>query len=340
MKKTILIGPLPPPLGGATILFQQLVDDLSLRSDLDLKVINTYCLKKDSDSQNINIFKRFFHVSYELFRNIKEYDSVGCHVSKRGFSVFAPLVLFIGRLFNKKVIIRKFGGELKHTYESSNIIYKKVIKYVMTADEVLLETIEQVDFFSKESPSSRILWYPNSRPGSQKKIVDKKFNKRIIFLGHVKKSKGILDLVEAVKGLDISLDIYGPLIGVAESQLKFNNITYKGILDSSLVAKTISKYSLLVLPTYYEGEGYPGVIIESYSVGVPVVSTNWRSIPEIVEHGVTGMLVDIKNPAGLKSILIKIEKDEGLYLKLCIGACNKFTDFDSKKLTDKYFSII
>ncbi len=60
----------------------------------------------------------------------------------------------------------------------------------------------------------------------------------------------------------------------------------------------MQKYDALLLPTYYEGEGYPGVILEVYCAGVPAIATRWRAIPEIVD-GSSEILVDPKNAAQL-----------------------------------------
>ena len=47
-----------------------------------------------------------------------------------------------------------------------------------------------------------------------------------------------------------------------------------------------------MLPTFYEGEGYPGAIIEAFSLGLPVISTHWKAIPEIVKDQQTGILIE------------------------------------------------
>ena len=51
----------------------------------------------------------------------------------------------------------------------------------------------------------------------------------------------------------------------------------------------------MILPTYHVGEGYPGIIIEAFSIGMPVISTYWNSIPELISHNKNGLLVPIKD---------------------------------------------
>ena len=56
----------------------------------------------------------------------------------------------------------------------------------------------------------------------------------------------------------------------------------------------ISEYDALVLPTYYDTEGHPGVLIEAMHAGVPVISTQVRTFPELVTNGSNGFLVPTK----------------------------------------------
>jgi len=72
--------------------------------------------------------------------------------------------------------------------------------------------------------------------------------------------------------------------------------------------ETIQKYDVLILPTFYQGEGYPGVIIEAYSLGLPVITTNWKAIPEIVENRKTGLLIEPRSTAALVDAMKSFNK--------------------------------
>jgi glycosyltransferase involved in cell wall biosynthesis len=74
---------------------------------------------------------------------------------------------------------------------------------------------------------------------------------------------------------------------------------------------------IFCFPTHYSAEGFPVVLLEAMMFELPVVSTKWRGIPEIVDEGETGLLVapgDIEDlAAGLKKLL------ENLELRLSMG---------------------
>ena len=95
---------------------------------------------------------------------------------------------------------------------------------------------------------------------------------------------------------------------------------------------------MLVLPTKWRAEGYPGVIIEAFSVGIPVISTYNGGIPEIVLHGKNGLLVP---PGNIKALLDAIMLiDASLYDKLRAGAYESFGQFDAEIVNAEVMSLI
>jgi glycosyltransferase involved in cell wall biosynthesis len=59
------------------------------------------------------------------------------------------------------------------------------------------------------------------------------------------------------------------------------------------VPHLLSRSTLLVLPSLWEGFGYAAV--EAMAAGLPVVATATSSLPEVVEDGKTGILVEPRN---------------------------------------------
>ncbi len=93
--------------------------------------------------------------------------------------------------------------------------------------------------------------------------------------------------------------------------------------------RTLSKYDEVLLPTYYPGEGYPGIIIEAYSVGIPVITTKWKSIPEIADD-TCALFVEPRSAQALYEAMITLIQNKDLYLRLCRGAAKKQQLFDSE----------
>jgi len=80
-------------------------------------------------------------------------------------------------------------------------------------------------------------------------------------------------------------------------------------------------------------DGIPNVIVESLAMGVPVVSTNVSSIPEILVNGETGLTVNQREPEALADALQTMLTDEPLRRRIIAnGASFVAEHFDNHKL--------
>ncbi len=125
-------------------------------------------------------------------------------------------------------------------------------------------------------------------------------------VGRLRKHKDYPNMFVALKIIvkkfkNIKLLIVGD--GILESQLKSvvqimglsNYVIFAGKRES--IPQILSGIDIFVLSSSVEGS--PAVIKEALTMGKPVVSTNAGGIPEIIQNGVTGILVPPHNPEAL-----------------------------------------
>ena len=334
--KVHIVGALPGPLGGTTILLKQLVDDIKDNSDVSLIISDTSKVPNLKFSQKLKFL-------YSTLKKTLASDVTSVHVSSNGSVTIAPIILILCLTFNKKFNFRMFGGVYDKFFINSNFIIKKIVSFVINkSDLVYFETRQLVNYFSKHFPNSNIKHYTNSRPSTLLRsdvVSDNKF----IYLGAIKYSKGINVILEATKDNPlIDVDFYGPIVDVElESAINNNkNCRYKGVCQPEQILEVIKNYKCLLLPTEHFGEGYPGVIIEAYSLGVPVITTSWQCIPEIVVSGQTGFLIEPSNPQALAFMLQKvINMEDEKFIQLKNNCLSYFTkNFDSKLLSRVFVS--
>jgi glycosyltransferase involved in cell wall biosynthesis len=79
---------------------------------------------------------------------------------------------------------------------------------------------------------------------------------------------------------------------------------------------------VFVLPSYREG--MPMSIIEAMRSGKPVVATTVGGIPDMIETGVSGILVDPGAPNEIASAILKLKNNESLLRNMGIGARKAF----------------
>ena len=137
---------------------------------------------------------------------------------------------------------------------------------------------------------------------------------RLLSIARLVEKKGIADAVRAVALVpDVAYDVIGdgPLRSDLESLIEALGVTDRvrllGSQPPAEVARHLQRTDVLVAPsvTAADGdqEGIPVAIMEAMAAGLPVVSTFHSGIPELVEHGVTGLLVGEGDVEGLAAAL-------------------------------------
>jgi glycosyltransferase involved in cell wall biosynthesis len=155
-------------------------------------------------------------------------------------------------------------------------------RYPRTADKV-----EPIYNFSLLA-DRRLAEQPSSGPGHHPL--------KVVFVGRLVPEKGIQALLEAVGAryaVPVGFTVYGDgaLAGqVRDAASRFDNLTFAGVFSGD-PAGMFADADLLVLPSLY-GEGMPMVIIEAMSSGCIPVASAIGSIPEMIQDGETGFLIE------------------------------------------------
>lgn len=137
---------------------------------------------------------------------------------------------------------------------------------------------------------------------------------RFVVASHLRESKGIQDLIEAVKLLPeqvrnkIQIDVFGE--GPLEQQLRRKVVSYqlqgqfsfKG--SSAYLPKLLKNYSYLLQPTYMEC--FSLSILESLAANVPVITTPVGGNREIISSGYNGFIFPAGDVSELKALLHKV----------------------------------
>jgi glycosyltransferase involved in cell wall biosynthesis len=81
-------------------------------------------------------------------------------------------------------------------------------------------------------------------------------------------------------------------------------------------------------------DGFPNVLAESMAMGLPVVSTAISGIPEFIDDGVHGLLVQPRDDTALAAALHRLLVDDALHARLAVAGRQRICDrFDSRRTT-------
>ncbi|MBQ1410030.1 MAG: glycosyltransferase [Oscillospiraceae bacterium] len=148
---------------------------------------------------------------------------------------------------------------------------------------------------------------------------------KLLFYARVDESKGIELLMDSLKDLsyEFELDIYGPVAEGYKTKLtemtKDKRIKYKGVLSEKHL-ETIGNYDILCFPTHYDGEGFPGTILEAIYAGVPIIASDWKYNREIIERYNVGTLFDTFSANSLRTTLENMMRDNEMW-RACRNHC-------------------
>ena len=231
-------------------------------------------------------------------------------------------VLQIMSLFPRKrsIVYWIIGGSIAEWIKEGKVNAKpfRIVDVFLAEGKKMQETLSGVGF-------KNTIYVPNFKcidylPEKKAKTDDKM---HFVFLSRIIPEKGCNTIIEAV----ISI---------------INNISYKGFLDlrNQRNYDILAKYDAMLFPTYWHGEGFPGIIIDAFVSGLPVIATDWSLNADIIEDGKTGVILKentIEALADAMDTMINNPKSVELMSKTCQNSAMNFDikNVVSDKLLEK-----
>jgi colanic acid/amylovoran biosynthesis glycosyltransferase len=132
----------------------------------------------------------------------------------------------------------------------------------------------------------------------------------VLYAGRLAEEKGVLELVEAARGLPLVVAGDGPLRGRVPGAL--------GFVPPGRLGAYYERAAVVVVPSRREGFGY--ACAEAMAHGRPVVASAVGGLLDLVEDGVTGLLVPPRDPGALRAALERLLGDAALRRRLGAAA--------------------
>lgn len=243
-------------------------------------------------SRVISGIKDYFKIIRNLKTKIEEKQYDVLHLtSSASISLLKDIyILKLSKTKNIKTIVHFRFGRIPELSQKCNWEWKLLTKVInlsyktIVIDQASYRTLQQAGFSNIEilpnpvAPIIHELLYKN------KNLT--RIPRRILFTGHVIKTKGIYELITACKQLDnIELRIVGHIEEQMKKELESltNNgkwITITGAQNYENVIQEMLTCDIFVLPTYTEG--FPNVILEAMACGCAIITTTVGAIPEML----------------------------------------------------------
>ena len=324
--------------GGAESLLKNFLVKVKENQDYQVDVCTLYSrnvFKEELSKNEIRIFDLGLKFKYNflgvirLIKIIKSnnYDIVHVHLFP------ADLFGAVASLFFHKNVKFIFTEHSVFNRRRSNKIFKLI-------DLFTYSRYSKVICVSEKVKESLVAWIPET---DHKTVViknavpvgeireQKEYVYDILFVGSLKKVKGLDVFFEAIKLLEIK---YGRKLKVGVVGDGSLNKELKGIAERLNISESVEflgvrkdindlmrKSKIFVLPSRWEG--LPMVILEAMALGMPVVATKVGGIPEVIEDGKDGILVEPENPDELAEAILRLLEDDGLRSLISLNAYKK-----------------
>jgi len=267
-----------------------------------------------------------------------------------GIKIFAPLFNILCKVFKCKLQYSVIGGWIPELLKKD----KKLHKSIESMDTVYVETKTMKNNLI-ELGLGNVVHMPNFK--NIKIVSEKELRKnysipyRLCTFSRVSRDKGIIDAINAVYQINrkegkkvFFLYIFGSIEQDFEddfNQAIFNSDSsarYSGVVEFEESTEVLKDYFALIFPTYYEGEGFPGTIIDSFSSGLPVIASDWKYNKEIVTNWETGVIYSLDDndrSIGLQEVLYLIYKNPELVISMKPNCIRKAKKYDSPEVMKK-----
>ncbi|HUP96566.1 MAG TPA: glycosyltransferase family 4 protein [Usitatibacter sp.] len=270
-----------------------------------------------------------------LFRHV---SVVHVNTSLNARAYWRDLVyVLIAKLLRARVLYQVHGGRMPHQFFAGSRRWMEFLRATLRLPDliVVLSKVD-LDAYRIFVPDQRLVALPNAidcRPYAQVPTVRSRseYPLRLVYLGHVAREKGLYEALQGLRltnelGVDARLVVAGD--GAEQDRLRRYaqalglgpKVSFTGPLMGAARVRLLSTADALLMPSY--SEGLPYALLEAMAAGVPVIATPVGAIPDVMTHGIHGLIVPPRDGKAIAEAIVKLAGDRD-QLSWMSRACRK-----------------
>lgn len=304
-----------------------------------LREMGCYVTVLDSYKCNSN-YPKLLMLVIRFFWNLL-FNSDACFIFSSSFNNVYPFVKIIHYYPVKIHLVHwVIGGTLPDRIKKGcySMKYLNDIDLFLVEGDKMKKTMESIGF-------KNVMFLPNFKSISFRSDNIVKFADCVsfVFLSRIMPEKGCRYIISAVKEIlrqtcpyTFRVDFYGQVEPSFVNEFQeacdtIPNINYCGALNllDDENYKILSKYHYMLFPTYWMGEGFPGVIIDAYKSGIPVIASDWNFNTEFIHHDYTGFIIKTHSVDDLKSRMLRCIESIPNYTSMVDNCLKEATKYDT-----------
>lgn len=174
---------------------------------------------------------------------------------------------------------------------------------------------------------------------------------KVVFTARMVKEKGVMELIEAAEKLrhDYAgrlefllcgrLAVNADAVSKEELEARCDGKYIKWMDFQKDIKSILEQSHIMAFPSYYR-EGVPKSLIDACAIGRPIVTTNSIGCKDVVDDGVNGFLIPVKDSEALAQKLRILLEDKALRVKMGKAAREKAErEFSLENVVEKHMEI-
>lgn len=179
--------------------------------------------------------------------------------------------------------------------------------------------------------------------------VSEKINKYyFLSVGRLEKYKSHVTIIKAFNEIKFKLDnkINLYIVGDGPEDRNLNQLIKSYSLEDRIkiiprsndVEEIYLNSNIFIFSSYFEG--IPNVILEAMSFSLPIISSDFLAVKELIEHEKSGLIFPKGDYKNLSEMMLKLSKDVYCQREYSSEAYKNLSNFNVSKIGDQWFRLI
>lgn len=339
MKKILFLTQLPPPVHGASVVNKAIRDSKLINSHFETRYVDISPAKEMVDIGKFS-FSKLGLTFLILFQALAAYikfkpNLVYLTLSPHGLAFYKDGFLALTlKVLGARMVFHMHGKGVANAAGGSGLKYRIYRAVFRNVDIIHLSESLFSDLDGIRDETRSISAVPNgvepvacnTNPSSIDKVT-------FVYLSNLVRTKGADVLIRASALLPQEMqrkfqvkiigkpsdDEYFSEIESLIDENAYGNVTFLGPKYGKDKDAELCSADVFVLPTRFKNECFPLTILEAMSAKLAVISTCEGAIPDIVDHGVTGELLEACTEESIARAMLRFISDPG-YANACGAA--------------------
>lgn len=327
-KKILVVGQTPPPYGGQAMMIKHLLD--GHYQTMDLFHVRMCFSKEFSERGKLSLYKitHLLNVIYQIWKTrfSRHVDTLYYPLSSAPKVALLRdvIILCFTRFLFKTTIYHFHASGISEELPKYNLFLRKICYYILKKPTIGITSSIHNPKDAEYLQAKYVFVIPLGIPDenimeSRKRFGDKSYI-TVMFMGLLNGTKGegyVLDAISKVNqtGRHVKYVVAGRFESeeykkyfmqkISENELD-EKVEYLGVVTGEKKKNAFMSSDVFCFPTFFPSESFGIVLLEAMMYQMPVIASRWRGVQSVVEEGLNGFLVDIKDVNQIANCLIDL----------------------------------